>query len=102
MQPLPKSRTQRLEGVQQKPTRIVSVWYHPTALYWGRRDQFDLFARFASRRVLERWLPYFGVTNAADLQALIRAALGETYHQMTDGWGSLDHALSLEGFGTLN
>lgn len=97
-----KSRMQRPKLIQQAPSRYVSVWYHPTAIYWGHRDRFDLFVRFASHRVMERWLPYFGVTNAADLQAAIRTALGDAFHQMTDGWGSLDHALSIETFGTLN
>ncbi|MEF2279419.1 SEFIR domain-containing protein [Deinococcus sp. YIM 134068] len=96
-----KSRLQRQASVQQTPTRYTSMWYAPTAIYWGRRDRFDLFVRFTSRRVLQRWLPYFGVTTAAELTVMIRAALGDAYARMTDGWGSLDHALNVEALGTL-
>lgn len=96
-----KSRMQRRASAAQTPARYTSVWYPPTALYWGQRDRFDLFVRFASRRVLERWLPYFGVTNAADLVTVIRTTLGDAYASMTDGWGSLEHALNLDALGTL-
>jgi hypothetical protein len=97
-----KSRNQRLDSRKSSTRPYVSVWYHPTALYWGRHGQFELFVRFTSRQVMNRWLPFFGASSAAELQTAIQEALGDSYHQMTEGWGTLKDDLNIDRFGTMN
>jgi hypothetical protein len=51
---------------------------------------------------MNRWLPFFGASSAAELQTAIQEALGDSYHQMTEGWGTLKDDLNIDRFGTMN
>lgn len=97
-----KSRSQRLRAMKERTFKHPSIWYAPTARSWAHRGPFDLFARFASRRVMDRWLPYFNVENKAEFQSMIQETLGDSYFQMTGGWGAFQYALSLDSMGTVN
>ena len=96
-----KSRIVAKKWREDKVSSFISEWDHPTAGYWGRGGALEMFVRWVSHRVLERWMPYFHVGHKAELQKAIRDALTDEYRHITNGWGSLESDLSISKFGAM-
>lgn len=95
-----KSAFQRRAGAKG------GLWACCAGPYWMRLEPPPLFRRFASRKRLQPWLPFFGAADAAQLKTELTAAFpADSFNQLLKDSlysASMEGLLNTEQWGTLN